>query len=174
LAIQALSDYKDALESGDKETAESNLTKFKENYAYFGYGYYDDPHDLIPNVPLTFYSFHIMVGLGTHFMILFVVLLVLLYRRKIEKVRWVLYVTLWTIPLAYVASQAGWIVAELGRQPWVVQDLMPTLSAVSNIDKGSVMITFWIFAATFTILLIAEIKIMVSQIVSQSKNEGGH
>ena len=174
IAIQALSNYKDALESKDKAAAESNLKTFKENYAYFGYGYYDDPHDLIPNVPLTFYSFHIMVGLGTHFMILFVVLLVLLYRRKIEKVRWVLYVTLWTIPLAYVASQAGWIVAELGRQPWVVQDLMPTLSAVSNIDKGSVMITFWIFAATFTILLIAEIKIMVSQIVSQSKNEGGH
>jgi cytochrome d ubiquinol oxidase subunit I len=115
-----------------------------------------------------------MVGLGMHFMILFIVLLALLYYKKLEKIRWVLYVALWSIPLAYIASQAGWIVAELGRQPWVVQDLMPTLSAVSNIDKGSVMITFWIFAVTFTVLLIAEIKIMVSQIVSQSKNEGGH
>jgi cytochrome d ubiquinol oxidase subunit I len=109
-----------------------------------------------------------------HFLILFIVILVLIFRKKIEKVRWVLYVALWTIPLAYIASQAGWIVAELGRQPWVVQDLMPTLSAVSNIDKGAVMTTFWIFAITFTVLLIAEIKIMVSQIVSQSKNEGGH
>ncbi len=174
IAIRALSDYKDALESNDRHAAESHLKLFNENYAYFGYGYYDDPHDLIPTVPLTFYSFHIMVGLGTHFLILFIVLLVLLYRKKIEKVRWVLYVALWTIPLAWIASQAGWIVAEVGRQPWVIQDLMPTLSAVSNIDKGSVMLTFWIFAATFTVLLIAEIKIMVSQIGSQSKNEGGH
>lgn len=174
LAIQALSEYKTALEQKDKTQAAQSLEVFNANYAYFGYGYYDDPHDMIPNVPLTFYSFHIMVILGIHFMILFFVLLVLIYRKKIEKVRWVLYVALWTIPLAYIASEAGWIVAELGRQPWVVQDLMPTLSAVSNIDKGSVVITFWIFAVTFTVLLIAEIKIMVSQIVSGSKNEGGH
>ncbi|MBU2555367.1 MAG: cytochrome ubiquinol oxidase subunit I [Bacteroidetes bacterium] len=174
IAIQALSEYKTALEAKDQATADENLKLFKANYAYFGYGYYDDPHSLIPHVPLTFYSFHLMVGLGMHFLILFIVILVLIFRKKIEKVRWVLYVALWTIPLAYIASQAGWIVAELGRQPWVVQDLMPTLSAVSNIDKGAVMTTFWIFAITFTVLLIAEIKIMVSQIVSQSKNEGGH
>jgi len=105
---------------------------------------------------------------------LFIVLLVLLYKKKIEEIRWVLYIALWTIPLAYIASQAGWVLAEMGRQPWVVQDLMPTLSAVSNIDKSSVVVTFWIFAVTFTVLLIAEIKIMVSQIVSGSKNEGGH
>jgi cytochrome d ubiquinol oxidase subunit I len=66
--------------------------------------------------------------------------------------------------LAYLASQLGWIVAEMGRQPWVIQDLMPTLSAVSRIDSSSVQLTFWLFATTFTVLLIAEIKILVTQI----------
>ncbi|PIQ35433.1 MAG: cytochrome ubiquinol oxidase subunit I [Bacteroidetes bacterium CG18_big_fil_WC_8_21_14_2_50_41_14] len=174
LAIKALGDYKDALERKDQVAAAENLKVFEANYAYFGYGYYDDPNDLVPSVPMAFYSFHIMVILGVHFMILFIVLLVLLYKKKIEEIRWVLYIALWTIPLAYIASQAGWVLAEMGRQPWVVQDLMPTLSAVSNIDKSSVVVTFWIFAVTFTVLLIAEIKIMVSQIVSGSKNEGGH
>jgi len=115
-----------------------------------------------------------MVILGMHFMILFIVVLVFLYKNKLQHMRWLQYVALWTIPLVYLAQQAGWVVAELGRQPWVVQDLMPTLSAVSNIDKTSVIITFWLFALTFTVLLIAEIKIMLTQIVKESKNEGGH
>lgn len=174
LAIRALSDYKDALEAGNNQLAEENLTVFKENYAFFGFGFFDDPHEIIPNVPLTFYSFHIMVILGIHFLILFAVVLFFLYKNKIQNMRWLHQVAIWSIPLAYIASQAGWIVNEVGRQPWVIQNLMPTLSAVSNIDKLSVIITFWIFAVTFTILLIAEIKIMLSQIVKGSKNEGGH
>lgn len=68
------------------------------------------------------------------------------------------------IPLAYIASQAGWIVAEVGRQPWVVQDLMPTMAAVTRISAGSVQTTFWLFAVLFTVLLIAEMKIMFRQI----------
>lgn len=86
--------------------------------------------------------------------------------------RWLLYVGIWTIPLVYIASQAGWVLAELGRQPWVIQDLMPTLAAVSKIDATSVQITFWLFAATFTTLLIAEIKIMLTQI--KKGMTGGH
>ncbi len=173
VAIGALRDFKEAKDKGNKTKADAALKDFKENYAYFGYGYYDDPHDLIPNVPITFYSFHIMVILGMHFMILFIVVLVFLYKDRLKNMRWLQYVALWTIPLVYLAQQAGWVVAELGRQPWVVQDLMPTLSAVSNIDKSSVIITFWLFALTFTVLLIAEIKIMLTQIVKESKNEGG-
>ncbi len=171
IAISALKNYKAAKDSGDKANATLELVKFKDNYQYFGYGYYNDPYKIIPNVPLTFYAFHTMVGLGTMFFVLFVVIIWFLFKKNIEKASWLLYAALWSIPLSYIASQAGWVVAELGRQPWVVQDLMPTLSAVSNIDHNNVIITFIIFAITFTTLLIAEIKIMVTQIVLHSKEE---
>ena len=72
----------------------------------------------------------------------------------------------------YVASQAGWTVAEMGRQPWVIQDLMPTFAAVSAIDSSSVQITFWLFAAVFTTLAIAEIGIMTKQIKLGPKDGG--
>lgn len=68
------------------------------------------------------------------------------------------------MPLAYIASEAGWIVAEMGRQPWVIQDLMPTSAAVSDISSGSVALTFFIFLALFTALLIVEINILLKQI----------
>ena len=79
---------------------------------------------------------------------------------------------IWTSPLAYLASQLGWVLAEMGRQPWVIQDLMPSIAAVSRVDAGSVQLTFWLFAITFTILLIAEVKILVAQI--KKGITGGH
>lgn len=169
IAITALKKYKVAKENSNESIAAIELKKFKENYQYFGFGYYDNPHNLIPNVPLVFYSFHTMVGLGMLFLLVFILVIFYLYKKDISKAKWLNYIALWMIPLAYVASQAGWLVAEFGRQPWVVQDLMPTLSAVSNIDHKSVITTFIIFALTFTTLLIAEIKIMLSQIVKESK-----
>ncbi len=110
-----------------------------------------------------------MVGLGMLFLLVFILVLFYLFKRDITKAKWLNYIALWSIPLAYIAQQTGWMVAEFGRQPWVVQDLMPTLSAVSNIDHKSVITTFIIFALTFTTLLIAEIKIMLTQIVNESK-----
>ncbi len=169
IAITALSAYKKAKEVGDTSKASLELSKFKDNYQYFGFGYYDNPYNIVPNIPVTFYAFHTMVGIGTLFLLLFIVVIYYLYKRDISKVRWLNYIALWSIPLAYIASQAGWMVAEFGRQPWVVQDLMPTLSAVSNIDHKSVITTFIIFAIIFTTLLIAEIKIMVTQIDKHSK-----
>ncbi len=169
IAITALKKYKEAKESNDEIAKSMELKKFRDNYSYFGYGYYNDPYNIIPNVPLTFYAFHTMVGLGVLFLMVFILVLFFLYKKDITKARWLNYLALWSIPLAYIAQQAGWIVSEVGRQPWVVQDLMPTLSAVSNINHQSVITTFIIFAITFTLLLIAEIKIMISQIVNTSK-----
>ncbi len=169
IAITALRNYKIAKENANGSIAAIELKKFEDNYQYFGYGYYDDPHNLIPNVPLVFYSFHTMVGLGMLFLLVFILVLFYLFKRDITKAKWLNYIALWSIPLAYIAQQTGWMVAEFGRQPWVVQDLMPTLSAVSNIDHKSVITTFIIFALTFTTLLIAEIKIMLTQIVNESK-----
>ena len=62
--------------------------------------------------------------------------------------------------LVYLASEAGWIVAELGRQPWAIQDMLPTVAAVSDISSSSVALTFFIFLVLFSVLLFAEIRIM--------------
>jgi len=105
-----------------------------------------------------------MVGLGFHFIALLLVVLILTQKDKIARKRFILYTALWTIPLAYIASELGWVVAEVGRQPWVIQDILPTIAAVSQIKPASVQITFWLFFILFTGLLIAEIKIMISQI----------
>ncbi|MDE6831747.1 MAG: cytochrome ubiquinol oxidase subunit I, partial [Muribaculaceae bacterium] len=67
--------------------------------------------------------------------------------------------------------EAGWIVAEVGRQPWVVQDLLPCRAASSGISSGSVMLTFWLFAVLFTGLLVAEVNIMIKQIRKESKRD---
>jgi cytochrome d ubiquinol oxidase subunit I len=182
VALTALREYTFALRANNQFKADSALAVFQANFSavnskgeterYFGYGYISDENQLVPPVKLTFYSFRIMVGLGFHFLILFIVMLVVVLKDKIEKKRWILYVGLWTIPLVYLASQAGWVVAEVGRQPWVIQDLMPTMAAVSKLESSSVIITFWLFAVLFTALLIAEIKIMTQQIKTGPKHGG--
>jgi cytochrome d ubiquinol oxidase subunit I len=145
--------------------------EFQEQYfRYFGYGFFKNTIDLIPSVPISFYSFHIMVGLGFYFILFFMLLLWFGLKNKLEKYRKFLWLAVFTIPLAYISSQAGWIVAEVGRQPWVIQDYLPTIAAVSHIEASSVQVTFWLFATLFTALLIAEIKIMTRQIKIGPKN----
>ena len=166
IAIHALADYRIARKASNDSLAKFSLSAFEANYANFGYGYYAgrDVHELIPNIPMTFYSFRIMVGLGVHFGALFLVVLLLTLKNKIEKKRFILYTALWSIPLAYIASELGWVVAEMGRQPWVIQDILPTIAAVSQLKSTSVQITFWMFFFLFTGLLIAEIRIMTTSI----------
>ena len=74
------------------------------------------------------------------------------------------YIGLWSILLAYLASQFGWVVAEVGRQPWTIQDVLPVQAAVSGVPAGNVMTTFILFAVLFTVLLVAEVTIMLKQI----------
>jgi cytochrome d ubiquinol oxidase subunit I len=180
IVIEDLRALKEAKKRSDITTYETLKAKFYDDeykdqyFRYFGYGYLTDEMDLIPDVPLTFYSFHVMVLLGFYFVIFFVLALIFLYRNTIEQRRWFLRLALITLPLPYLASQAGWLVAEMGRQPWVIQDLMPTMAAVSKIDASAVQITFWLFAAVFTALAIAEVKIMTRQIKNGPKEEGGH
>jgi cytochrome d ubiquinol oxidase subunit I len=174
VAITAFQTYKRLLSAGDTLKAREAEKTLMDNFAYFGYGYLNSPSDVIPNVPVTFYAFHIMVYIGLYFVVLFIIILILSYNDKLEKKRWLLRTALWSIPLAYIGGQAGWIVAELGRQPWAIQDMLPTLAAASKIDSFSVQLTFWLFALIFTILLIAEIKIMVKQVSIGPKNGGTH
>lgn len=172
LALSALATYKQAKKENNQVKADSAESILRQNFAYFGYAYLNNINSLVPNVPLTFYSFHIMVILGLYFIILFIIAIYYLNADKLEKRPWILWLSIFTIPLVYIASQAGWIVAELGRQPWVIQDLLPTMAAVSRIDASSVQITFWLFALVFTALLVAEIMIMVKQIKIGPKNGG--
>ncbi|MCF8303260.1 MAG: cytochrome ubiquinol oxidase subunit I [Bacteroidales bacterium] len=171
-AIRALSNYKIAKDNKDEAAMASARKVLDENFQYFGYGYFNDPNRLIPNVPLTFYSFHLMVLLGFYFVLFFIVILILLYKRRLDGNKLWLRVSIITMPLAYLASMFGWVTAEMGRQPWVIQDLMPTMAAVSRLDAGSVELTFWLFAVLFTALLIAEIRIMTKQVKIGPK-EGG-
>jgi cytochrome d ubiquinol oxidase subunit I len=87
-----------------------------------------------------------------------------LIKNKLEKRRWLLRLGVLGLPLGFIAQETGWITAEVGRQPWVIQDLMPDLVAVSRIETSGVMITFFLFLIAFTALLIAEIKIMLSAV----------
>ena len=164
LAIEALKTYKTALEENNGLLAQEALETLRENYPDFGYGYLSSPDEAIPPVVPVFYSFRIMVGLGLLFVLLFVVSWWYAKKRKFHKFRIIPYLAIACVPLAYVASQCGWIVAEVGRQPWVVQDLMPTNVAITRIASGWVITTFWMFALLFTLLLIAELSIMFSQI----------
>jgi cytochrome d ubiquinol oxidase subunit I len=170
IARQTLEDYKAAKENGETEAAAELRANFEDQdfldnyFAYFGFSYFDDPHDIIPNVPLSFYTFHIMVAVGFFLIALFVLALFFALKNTLHKHKWFLIMAIVSMPLAYIGSQSGWMIAEFGRQPWVIQNLMPTHTAVSNIESGMVMTTFWIFALVFTVLLIAEIKIMVNQV----------
>lgn len=173
IAINSLANYKNAKKAGNDSLAKVSLASFEANYPYFGYGYYagHDVHELIPSIPTTFYSFRIMVWLGVHFGALFLVVLILTLKDKIEKKRFILYTALWTIPLAYIAAELGWVVAEVGRQPWVIQNILPTIAAVSQLKTSSVQITFWLFFIIFTGLLIAEVKIMTTSIKKGSVSD---
>ena len=164
LAIDALKTYKQAVKDKDDALASQSLQTLRANFRDFGYGYLSSPFDTIPPVPLVFYSFRLMVGLGMLFVLLFICSWWYAKKRKFEKFKFIPYLAIACVPLAYIASQCGWIVAEVGRQPWVVQNLMPTNVAITRIASGWVVTTFWMFAILFTLLLIAEIGIMFTQI----------
>jgi cytochrome d ubiquinol oxidase subunit I len=179
MAIETLRNYKIALKEGHKDEALQMRQRFMSNdfqdnyFKYFGYGFIKNANELIPGIPLVFYSFHIMVILGSWFLVFFFLSFYFIINDAITKQRLFLKIAIITIPLVYIAQMAGWTVAEVGRQPWVVQDLLPTVAAVTNINAGAVVVTFWLFAIIFTILLIAEVKIMTTQIKIGPKN-GGH
>jgi cytochrome d ubiquinol oxidase subunit I len=105
-----------------------------------------------------------MVILGTIFPVVFLLFLFYSYKENIQYQDWLLYLGILCVPLGYVAQQAGWVVAEVGRQPWAIQGLLPVSMANSNLTTGAVQTTFFLFLGLFTLLMIAEISIMVKQI----------
>ena len=106
-----------------------------------------------------------MVGLGCLFILFFAVILFASYKKDITTLpKWHYITAIAMIPLSYIASESGWLVAEFGRQPWTIQDMLPTWAAVSDLSSSSVMITFFLFLILFTTLLAVEITILLKQI----------
>jgi cytochrome d ubiquinol oxidase subunit I len=169
-ARDLLTDYKDAKLNNNTEKAESIASQFRDKafvedyFRYFGYSFLGKPEEVIPNVKLSFYTFHLMVILGFFFILLFALSLYYLFRGTLNKNRWFLWIALCSLFLPYITGEMGWVLAEMGRQPWIIQDLMPVSAAVSQISAGSVMTTFILFAVLFTLLLVAEVSIMIRQI----------
>ncbi len=163
-AIEALKKYRFAKESGNGEKAAEYRKILMDNYHNFGYGFFESKEETVPPVPLSFYTFHTMVGLGVYFVLYLIWLLYLLVKDKIEENKAALKLGVAGIFLAYIATEAGWIVAEVGRQPWAIQDLLPVRAASSHLSVGNVQLTFFIFLVLFTALLIAEVGIMLKVI----------
>lgn len=164
IAISELSAYNKAKTSGDTHEMARALQAFREHEAYFGYGFFDDPIDTVPPIGIMFYSFHLMVGLGFFFVLIFILFLVFLYRRTLDTTAWLLKLGIPLFFLGFLAQEAGWLVAEVGRQPWAIQGMLPVHIARTNLDTMTVVTTFFIFAILFTVLLVAEINIMLKQI----------
>ncbi len=170
-AIQALAAYRQAKATG--EDASAYLATLNEHIQYFGYGYIKDKNDVVPPVWITFWSFRIMVAVGCLFIVFFAVMLAVSYRwpkwllgkRDITALpAWHYVLAILLIPLAYIGSECGWLVAEFGRQPWTIQDMLPTWASVSEIQASNVAITFFIFLFLFTTMLAVEISILLKQI----------
>jgi cytochrome d ubiquinol oxidase subunit I len=118
----------------------------------------------VPNVPVLFWSFRIMVGLGMWFIALFAVSFWLSARLKLHKTPWVLRAALYSLPLPWIAAELGWIVAEYGRQPWVIVGVLPTALGVSSIPASSVAFSLIGFAIFYTGLLCADFYLLAKTI----------
>jgi cytochrome d ubiquinol oxidase subunit I len=119
------------------------------------------PPDLRPPVMPTYLSFRAMVGLGTYFILASLVAVFLSRKKNLEDYRLFLYLLLFSIPLPYIANQLGWIVAEVGRQPWIVYGVLKTASGVSkNISAAQVLISLLGFTVLYSVLGLIDIYLL--------------
>ena len=114
----------------------------------------------IPNVPVLFWAFRLMVALGFWFIALFAASFWLSAKRQLDRYRPYLWAALLTLPLPWVAAELGWIVAEYGRQPWVIVGVLPTALGVSSTTTGNVMFSLLGFALFYSALLAADLYLL--------------
>ncbi|NBN62841.1 cytochrome ubiquinol oxidase subunit I [Pannonibacter tanglangensis] len=179
IAWQALQDIR-----GGTDTPELRAL-FKAHAADLGYGYLLLPYtdrpteateaqideaawSTVPNVWPMFYAFRIMVACGLFFIVLTAVFFYLTSAGRLEEVRqkhrWLLHVAVWSIPLPWIACEMGWFVAEYGRQPWIIESLLPTSAAASSLSVAEVLMTMAGFIALYSVLLVIEVKLMLKAI----------
>lgn len=145
-------------------------------YALLLKAYVDDPRqateeqiakaawDTVPQVAPLYWSFRVMVGLGLFFVALTATFFWLSARRRLDAHPGLLKLAVWSIPLPWIAAECGWVVAEMGRQPWAVEGVLPTAMAVSELGAGTVLFTLLGFVAIYTVLIVVEMKLMLKAI----------
>ena len=105
------------------------------------------------NIPGLYYAYHVMVGLGTLFIGLLFFAIVQLFRKKLYHTKWILWALMFTFPFPYIANIAGWYTAELGRQPWLVYNLLRTAEGASpTVSAGNTLFTLLGFIGLYILL----------------------
>ena len=160
-ALIALSIYRSTDDPSEKAEARYAL---EENVQYMGYGHLEKPEDVIPPVGVVFWAFRFMIGLGMLLLLELLVIGWLAWKDKLAGKRWLMIAAIVCIPLVYICGQSGWVVAEVGRQPWTIQGLLPVNVAISSLSAGAVKTTFFVFLAIFTLFLVIEIRILIGAI----------
>jgi cytochrome d ubiquinol oxidase subunit I len=120
--------------------------------------------DTVPGVLPLFWAFRFMVGLGFYFIALFALSFWLSAKRLLDTYPAYLHLTLWSLPLPWLAAELGWFVAEYGRQPWTIDGVLPTYLSVSSISSGSVAASLTGFVLFYSALAIVELYLMVKYI----------
>ncbi|MFZ5626327.1 MAG: cytochrome ubiquinol oxidase subunit I, partial [Bacillota bacterium] len=115
-------------------------------------GLKDFPREERPPVAATFYSFRLMVVLGSYFAVLLLWSVWLLYRGKLYEHTFTLKALLWSLPLPFLANELGWMAAEIGRQPWIVYGLLKTKDAASPLPAGQILLTILAFVLIYSFL----------------------
>jgi len=164
------------IRGGDR--SEQTMSAFDEVKQDLGYGlllkrYVENPadateaqikqaaRDSVPPVAPLFWSFRIMVALGFYMLVLIAAGFYYNMRRQITEKRWLLWMCLFSIPVPWIAAELGWFVAEFGRQPWAIADVLPTFLATSSLTTGELIFSLSGFVLFYTFLLIIEVYLMV-------------
>jgi cytochrome d ubiquinol oxidase subunit I len=164
------------IRGGDR--SEANLKIFNDNKENLGYGLLlqryapriVDASDeqieqaalgTIPNVAAMFWMFRIMVGLGFYMLALIAVSFYFCARRVFDQKRWLLKLLLFSLPVPWIAAEMGWIIAEYGRQPWTIGEILPTFLSTSTLSAGDVIGSLIALIALYTILLVVEMYLMI-------------
>jgi cytochrome d ubiquinol oxidase subunit I len=154
---------------------------FEDNGRYLGYAYLlkryvDDPRqatpeqidkaawDTVPTVAPLFWSFRLMVGLGFYFIALMATFFWLASVRQLERFPWLLRLAFFSIPLPWLAAELGWFVAEFGRQPWIIEGVLPTAIGVSDLGVWQVALTIFGFVLFYSVLAVVEVALLVKYI----------
>lgn len=120
--------------------------------------------DTIPKVLPVFFSFRIMAGIGFYFIAFFGLAFYYATKRNFEDKRWFLKIAILSLPLPWIAAEAGWIIAEVGRQPWIIEGILPTFAGVSQVSPTHIISSLIGFVVLYTFLLVMDLILMVKYI----------
>jgi cytochrome d ubiquinol oxidase subunit I len=157
------------------------VARFENHQADLGYAllllrYVDDPSkatpaqieaaawSTVPNVPVLFWSFRLMVGIGLFLILLFATAFYFCSRHQLQRHRWFLRIALYSLPLPWIAAELGWIVAETGRQPWAIDGILPTFLGVSATSHANVLFSLGGFAIFYSALAAVDVYLLLRMI----------